>query len=237
MTLEEFLRTLPKQTPEFSDSSILRVNEIFLSIQGEGTRAGVPCLFVRLHGCKLRCSWCDTTYAIDRRDGGNYIKIEDVVAKIEDYGCKFVEFTGGEPLEQPNIYPLLGRLCDDGYTVAVETGGHIFAPHIDTRVIRIFDIKCPGSKMDTLNDYRNLDDLRPNDEVKFVIASEEDYLFAKDVVKQYDLTCKCAAVLFSPVFGSIEPRDIVEWILRDRLDVRFQLQMHKFIWHPEQRGV
>lgn len=213
------------------------LNEIFYSVQGEGTRAGLPCVFVRLHGCKLRCSYCDTTYSIDRRKGGIHTTGAEIDKRVREYGCGFVEFTGGEPLEQPNVFALMKYYADEGFTVAVETGGHIDTEPCDERVIRIIDMKTPSSKMMSLNNYKNLEILRPHDEVKFVIGSEEDYQWSKKLVLERELASKCASVLFSPVFGKIEFRTIVEWILRDHLPVRFQLQMHKFIWHPETRGV
>ena len=213
------------------------VNEIFHSIQGEGTRAGMPCTFIRLHGCKLRCTWCDTPYALDRRTGGTTMTGAEILSEIESIGTNFVEFTGGEPLEQWNIFPLISLLCDQGYTVAVETGGHVDITCLDPRAIAIMDVKCPDSKMDSLNFMANLDALRPQDEVKFVIASRGDYEYARDIVQRYDLGHRVQAVLMSCVFDSLAFVDLVNWILEDRLPVRFQLQMHKFIWSPETRGV
>jgi len=215
----------------------LHVNEIFYSIQGEGTRAGMPCVFVRLQGCKLRCSWCDTPYALDRRDPATTMTLADVKQAIADAGCSFVEFTGGEPLEQDSVFPLMSDLCDAGFTVAVETGGHVDVAGVDPRVIRIIDVKCPDSKMHTLNHWENMNHLRPSDEVKFVIASRADYEFARDVVERYSLGSRTAAVLMSCVFGQLPFVDLVQWILEDGLPVRFQLQMHKFVWSPETRGV
>jgi 7-carboxy-7-deazaguanine synthase len=162
---------------------------------------------------------------------------DDIVEKVKSYKCPFVEFTGGEPLEQENVYPLMKYFCDSGYTVALETGGHINIAYIDERVIRILDVKCPDSKMQTLNYVDNLTRLRLHDEVKFVIASEGDYEWAKRVVGEYSLDKRCAAVLFSTSFTDVTPKILAEWILRDNLPVRMQLQMHKFIWDPETRGV
>jgi 7-carboxy-7-deazaguanine synthase len=213
------------------------LNEIFYSIQGEGTRAGLPCVFVRLHGCKLRCSYCDTKYAIDRRHGGERVSALTIDERVRGYRCNFVEFTGGEPLEQPSVFALMKYYCDEGFTVAVETGGHVDTAPCDERVIRIIDMKTPSSKMMPMNMYSNCMNLRPHDEVKFVIGSREDYEWSRGIVQQYDLHTHTAAVLFSPVFGTVEYKTIVEWILADRLPVRFQLQMHKFIWHPDERGV
>lgn len=213
------------------------VSEIFFSVQGEGTRAGRPCTFIRLQGCKLRCVWCDTPYALDHRVKENIMTWDQVVAEIERIGCSFVEFTGGEPLEQENVFPLMSYLCDRGYEVAVETGGHIDVSNVDERVIRIIDLKCPDSKMVTLNYLPNLEHLRPTDEIKFVIASRVDYEWAKEMVVKYRLSERVNAVLMSCVFDKIDFRTLVEWILEDKLDVRFQLQQHKFIWDPQTRGV
>jgi len=216
---------------------LYEVSEIFHSLQGEGLRAGLRCVFVRLQGCALRCAWCDTPYALDRRKGGITMTGREIIDKVREFGCDFVEFTGGEPLEQENVYPLMKYFCNAGYTVAVETGGHINTQFLDERVIRILDMKAPDSKMTPLNCYTNLEILRPHDEVKFVLASRGDYEWAVGIVKNYKLTERCAAVLFSCVFGSLEFQTLAEWMLTDKLDVRMQLQMHKFIWHPQARGV
>lgn len=213
------------------------LNEIFYSVQGEGSRAGLPCTFVRLHGCKLRCSWCDTPYALDRRVGGLATTAGNILAEIERIGCSFVEFTGGEPMEQPNVLPLMAHLCDLNYTVAIETGGHVDVSNVDPRVIRIVDVKCPDSKMEPLNYWPNMDALGLLDEVKFVIASRKDYEYARGVVHHYDLGRRVGAVLMSCVFHALPFVELVQWILEDRLPVRFQLQMHKFIWSPDTRGV
>jgi len=229
-------------TPELlvqRDASLLdfSVNEIFYSVQGEGLRAGERCVFVRLQGCTLRCAWCDTPYALDHRSGGVATNGTEIIEKIKEFDCNFIEFTGGEPLEQNNVLPLMSILCDAGYTVAVETGGHIDCSYVDKRVIKIIDMKCPDSKMVSLNNYNNLTILEPHDEIKFVIASRKDYEWAKNITEQYNLTEKAAAVLFSAVFNSLHFRELVEWILEDKLDVRFQLQIHKFVWDPNTRGV
>ncbi len=215
----------------------LKLNEIFYSVQGEGTRAGVPCVFVRLHGCGLRCSYCDTPYALDHREGGEWKSFEEIEEEVEKYPTTFVEFTGGEPLEQPEVYGLMNRFLDKGYTVAVETGGHIDVSACDPRIIKILDLKTPDSGMMKRNRYENIQHLTKRDEVKFVCASREDYEWARGIIREHDLSDKVAAVLISPVFGRIEPIELVEMILADGLDVRFQLQMHKFIWHPDTRGV
>lgn len=213
------------------------VSEVFYSIQGEGTRAGRPCTFVRLQGCTLRCTWCDTPYALDHRVSEKMMTGAEILRRIEDIGCRFVEFTGGEPLEQPGVVPLMTLLCDMGYEVAVETGGHLDTQFLDPRVIAIIDVKCPDSKMDSLNYLDNLTRLRPHDEIKFVVASRQDYDYARAILQEYNLSSRCAAVLMSCVFGTLEFRTLVEWILADHLDVRFQLQQHKFVWDPNQRGV
>jgi len=215
------------------------LNEIFYSIQGEGTRAGLPCVFVRLHGCKLRCSYCDTKYAIDRRSGGEHVTGAMIDRVVRSHQCSFVEFTGGEPLEQVNTFALMHYYCDEGFTVAVETGGHVDTAACDERVIKIVDMKTPSSKMVQMNNYNNLhpEVLRSHDEVKFVIGTREDYEWSKNLLFDYDLHKRTASVLFSPVFGAIECKTLVEWILQDHLPVRFQLQMHKFVWHPDARGV
>lgn len=213
------------------------VNEIFHSIQGEGSRAGMPCTFIRLHGCKLRCVWCDTPYALDKRSGGERMTGAEIIARIEQIGTPFVEFTGGEPLEQWNVFPLMSQLCDMGYTVAVETGGHVSIQALDPRVVAIVDVKCPDSKMEPMNNYDNFAILRAHDEVKFVIASRTDYEFARSIVQKYDLGHRVHAVLMSCVFDSLAFVDLVNWILEDRLPVRFQLQLHKIVWSPETRGV
>lgn len=215
----------------------LKLNEIFFSIQGEGTRAGMPCVFVRLHGCGLRCSYCDTVYAIDHREGGEWRSFKEITEAIDRYPTRFVEFTGGEPLEQPEANVLMRELLDAGYTVAVETGGHVDIATCDPRVIRIVDLKTPSSGMLKRNRMQNIEHLTKLDEVKFVCGSIEDYEWMRDIVREHDLPARVAAVLVSPVFGAIEPVALVERILKDGLDVRFQLQMHKFIWEPEARGV
>ena len=213
---------------------MLTVNEIFHSIQGESTHTGRPCVFVRLTACDLRCSWCDTPYAFTE---GHKMSVDDVVARVREYGCDVVEITGGEPLLQKEVYPLMERLLDDGRTVMIETGGHLSAEAIPAGVIRVIDVKCPGSGESAKVHWPNLDKLRSSDELKFVIQDRTDYEFARDVVVKHDLTTRCAAVLFSPVHGVLDPKQLAEWILADRLPVRLQLQAHKYIWTPETRGV
>ena len=215
----------------------LKVNEIFFSIQGEGLRAGEPCIFVRLHGCGLRCTYCDTPYALDHRAGGEWMSSEAIREEIARHPGRFVEVTGGEPLEQPEVNQVITELLDDGYTVAVETGGHVDISDCDTRAIRIMDLKTPSSGMMKRNRMENIEHLTKRDEVKFVCGSIEDYEWMRDILRDYKLSERAGAVLVSPVFGAIEPIELVHRILTDGLDVRFQLQLHKFIWDPDQRGV
>jgi 7-carboxy-7-deazaguanine synthase len=212
----------------------LTVNEIYQSIQGESTWAGLPCVFVRLTFCDLRCTYCDTAYAFY---AGRKMTLSEVVAKVLAFDCPLVEITGGEPLLQKNVLPLMKELCDRHKILLIETSGAHDISRIDPRVHRIMDLKTPGSGESQRNRYDNIPHLTKRDEVKFVIGSREDYLWSKEKIQQFDLAARCGTVLFSPIFGRIEPRAIVEWMLEDRLQVRFQLQMHKFIWEPETRGV
>ena len=212
----------------------LTVNEIYHSIQGESTWAGRPCVFVRLTFCDLRCTYCDTEYAFYE---GKKQTLAEIVSAVSAFHCPLVEITGGEPLLQKNVLPLMTELCDAGHTVLIETSGAHDISKIDPRVHRIMDLKTPGSGESERNLWSNLDYLNSGDEVKFVIGSREDYEWSRDKVRRFDLSARCQAVLFSPIFGRIDPRQIVEWILADNLDVRFQLQMHKFIWSPTERGV
>ena len=213
---------------------MLTVNEIFHSIQGESTHAGRPCVFVRLTACDLRCRWCDTPYAFYE---GRKMSVDDVVAEVEGRGCDVVEVTGGEPLLQPDVYPLLQRLVDGGKTVLLETGGHRSIADVPPGVIRIVDVKCPGSGESNRNDWGNLSRLTKHDEVKFVIADRADYEYARDVVRREGLPDRVNAVLFSPVHGELDPKMLSEWVIEDRLPVRVQLQVHKYIWSPDTRGV
>lgn len=216
----------PKQT--------LTINEIYHSIQGESTWAGQPCVFVRLTFCDLRCNYCDTEYAFYE---GKKQTLPEIVDAVMQFNCPLVEITGGEPLLQKNVLPLMSMLADAGRTVLLETSGAHDISQVDARVHRIMDLKTPGSGEVEKNLWSNIDHLGARDEVKFVIGSREDYEWSCEKVRHYNLPSRCHAVLFSPIFGRIDPREIVEWILADRLDVRFQLQMHKFIWTPTQRGV
>jgi 7-carboxy-7-deazaguanine synthase len=214
--------------------SVLTINEIFHSIQGESTHTGRPCVFVRLTACDLRCSWCDTPYAFTE---GQKMTLDDVLERVEEYGCDLVEITGGEPLLQSDVYPLMEQLLASGKTVMVETGGHRSIRNVPSNVIRIVDVKCPGSGESAKNHWENLDLLSLRDEVKFVIRDRADYEYAKDVVARYGLLDRTAAVLFSPVHGVLHARELAAWILEDRLPVRLQLQAHKYIWDPHTRGV
>jgi 7-carboxy-7-deazaguanine synthase len=213
---------------------VLTVNEIFHSIQGESTHAGRPCVFVRLTACDLRCSWCDTPYAFHE---GQKMSVDDVVRRVGEYGCDVVEITGGEPLLQKEVYPLMQRLLDEGRTVMLETGGHLSVDAVPGAVIRVIDVKCPGSGESDKNHWPNLENLRPTDEVKFVIKDRADYEYARAVVLKHELSDRCAAVHFSPVHGVQDARQLSEWVLEDRLKVRVQLQLHKYIWDPTTRGV
>jgi 7-carboxy-7-deazaguanine synthase len=212
----------------------LTIHEIYHSIQGESTWAGVPCVFVRLTFCDLRCTYCDTTHAFYE---GEKKTIDQILSAVLPLNRPLVEITGGEPLLQKNVLPLMSALADAGKTVLLETSGaHDISP-VDQRVHRIMDLKTPGSGECERNLWSNIGHLTQRDEVKFVIGSREDYEWSRDKVREHDLSGRCRAVLFSPVFGRIEPRQIVEWIMADNLPVRFQLQLHKFIWPPETRGV
>lgn len=211
----------------------LRINEIFYSIQGESTWAGSPCVFVRLTYCNLRCRWCDTEYSFFE---GNWRSFDDIIGEVKSYGCKLVEVTGGEPLVQENVLPFMQRLCDEGFTVLLETGGHMDLSAVDERVGRIVDVKCPGSGESEKMHWPNLQNLRPADQVKFVIADRSDFDYALNVINTYDLATR-TTVLLSPVFGELQPVELAQWILETKLPLRMQLQMHKFIWEPDTRGV
>jgi len=213
---------------------MLTVNEIFHSIQGESTHAGRPCVFVRLTACDLRCSWCDTPYAFYE---GHKMTVDEVVAAVDRHGCSLVEITGGEPLLQDDVYPLMDRLLARGRTVMLETGGHRPITRVPAAVVKIVDVKCPGSGEAGKNDWNNLDRLARHDEVKFVVQDRADYEFAKDVIGRHGLADRAGAVLLSPVHGVLDPKTLSEWMLADRLPVRLQLQLHKYIWSPTTRGV
>jgi 7-carboxy-7-deazaguanine synthase len=212
----------------------MKIAEIFYSIQGEGMLAGVPSAFVRTSGCNLRCTWCDTPYAFHE---GRKMSIDEVVTTVDGYGCPLVEITGGEPLLQDEVYPLMQRLLEGGHTVMLETGGHRPIDRVPAEVIKVVDVKCPGSGESDKNHWPNLDALAPHDEVKFVIQDRADYDFSKDVIERYGLASRAAAILLSPVHDVLEPRVLSEWMLADRLPARLQLQLHKYIWSPTTRGV
>jgi 7-carboxy-7-deazaguanine synthase len=213
---------------------VLTVHEIYLSVQGESTHVGRPCVFVRLTACDLRCSWCDTPYAFT---GGRRMSIDEVVEAVRALQCSLVELTGGEPLLQPDAIPLMQRLIDDGFEVLVETGGHLPIDRLPRGVHAIMDVKCPGSGEAARMHWPNLDALSKDHEVKFVIANRADYDYARDVITTLDLGARAGAVLLSPVHGVQRPDELVHWMLADRLPARLQIQAHKFIWTPETRGV
>ncbi|MEW6004102.1 MAG: radical SAM protein [Stygiobacter sp.] len=212
---------------------MLKVNEIYKSIQGESSKAGLPCVFVRLTYCNLRCSYCDSEHAFYE---GEDFSIDEIIEKVKSYNCKLVEITGGEPLFQDDVFDLMNKLCDNGFDVMIETSGSLPIKNIDNRVMIIMDLKCPSSKMMKKNLYENINYLKPNDELKFVIGNREDYDWSKEIIAKYEIDKKCK-ILFSVVFGNLQPVELVNWILEDNLEVRFQLQMHKFIWDPKQKGV
>lgn len=211
----------------------LKINEIFYSIQGESSYAGLPCVFVRLTYCNLRCNYCDTEYAFFE---GQDMSFQKIIKKVKSYNCNLVEITGGEPLIQDNVIPFMKLLCDQGCKVLIETAGHIDIGKIDPRVVRIMDIKCPSSGVSEKNRWENISELKDKDEVKFVIGSRDDYKWAKEVLKKFNLSGRCT-VLMSPVFDKIKLSDLAEWILADQLNVRFQPQIQKFIWRADKRGV
>lgn len=213
---------------------LVAINEIFYSVQGESTYAGRPCVFVRLMACDLRCSWCDTPYAFHE---GRKRDIADVVAEVERYRCSLVEVTGGEPLLQEDVYPLMDELLARGKTVLLETGGHRSTARVPEPVVTILDIKCPASGEADRMDWENLSRLRPRDEVKFVINDRGDYEYARDVIARQGIAERAAAIHMSPVHGVMDPKTLSEWVLADRLPVRVQLQIHKYIWPAETRGV
>lgn len=213
---------------------MITINEIFYSVQGESTFAGRPCVFVRLTACDLRCSWCDTPYAFFE---GRKRSLDDVLAEVDRFTCDLVEVTGGEPLLQEDVYPLMDSLIARGKTVLLETGGHRSTARVPDAVVTIVDVKCPGSGEADKMDWQNLDRLRPHDEVKFVVKDRADYEYARDVIARYDLSARTAAIHISPVHGVLHPRTLSEWVLADSLPVRVQLQLHKLIWDPATRGV
>ena len=225
---------LMEQTLQPAVTGNLKVNEIYLSVQGESTWAGLPCVFLRLTACDLRCSYCDTEYAFYE---GQKRSAQEVLEDLLAVDCPLVEITGGEPLLQKNVLPVMAALCDAGRTVLIETSGAHDISRIDPRVHRIMDLKTPSSGECARNLFSNIEHLTERDEVKFVIGSREDYEWTREQIRTHGLADRVRAVLLSPIFGKIEPRQIVEWMLEDKLPARFQLQMHKFIWEPRARGV
>lgn len=211
----------------------LKINEIFYSLQGESSSIGVPCVFIRLTYCNLRCSYCDTQYSFFE---GEDLTIHEILKKIASYRCNLIEITGGEPLLQKNVYPLMKILCDKGYEVMLETAGHMDIGAVDVRVKRIVDLKCPSSAEADKNFWPNINYLNGHDEVKFVIGDKRDFDWSKEILNRYRLAEKCQ-VLFSPVFGTLELAQLAGWILQENLPVRMQLQLHKYIWSPGKRGV
>ena len=211
---------------------MLKVNEIYYSIQGESTSAGLPCVFVRLTYCNLRCAYCDTEYAF--YEGKDY-SIDGILTEVKRYDCKLVEITGGEPLVQDECFDLMKKLCDEGFKVLLETGGSIPINNVDKRVKIIMDLKCPSSQMMKKNLYENIDHIKATDEIKFVIGNREDYEWTKDIMATYDLSNK-GHVLLSPAYGMLDPQDLIQWMLKDRINARLNLQLHKYIFGPDTRG-
>jgi 7-carboxy-7-deazaguanine synthase len=209
----------------------MQITEIYKSIQGESSFSGLPCIFVRTTGCDLRCSWCDSEFTFS---GGSRMSLEEILAEVERLDCQLVELTGGEPMLQKDIFQLSAALADRGHTVLIETGGHRDISGLDPRIIRIMDLKCPASGECEKNLWANLEHLRPTDEVKFVIASREDYEWTRKTILEHSLDTR-AGLLISTAFGLIEPQTVVGWMLEDRLPARFQLQLHKYIWEPDSR--
>ncbi len=212
---------------------MLKINEIYYSIQGESSRAGLPCVFVRLTYCNLRCTYCDTEYAFYE---GEDRSVDEIINEVKKYNCNLVEITGGEPLVQEESINLMKKLCDEGFDVMLETAGNMPIDVVDKRVNIIMDLKCPSSGMMNKNLYENINHLKKTDELKFVIGDREDYDWMNEIINKYNLADKCK-ILVSVVFSKLEPLTLVNWILEDKLDVRFQLQIHKFIWQPETKGV
>ncbi|MDB4721314.1 radical SAM protein [Verrucomicrobiales bacterium] len=217
-----------------TSSEKIRLTEIYQSIQGESSFVGQRCIFVRLTGCNLRCNYCDTEYSFY---GGKNHTIGDILKTVNDYNCNLIEITGGEPLLQKGVLPLMTSMCDQGKTVLIETSGNRDIRVVDPRVHIIMDLKTPSSGECDRNLYENIKFLKPKDEVKFVIGSEEDYIWSKEKLISENLNELCGNVIFSPVFDQIQYSDMVDWIVRDCLDVTFQLQLHKFIWDPSEKGV
>lgn len=213
------------------------INEIFYSIQGEGTRVGMPCIFVRLQGCLLRCVWCDTPYALERKETKTLMTGMDILDDISKYDCKFLMLTGGEPLEQEDIFEFITLMSDKGYEVVIETNGQVLTDKVDKRAVKIMDFKCPDSKMSKKNNFENINYLNPHDEVKFVIGSRIDFDWAIEICNKYELYDRVAAIHFSPVFGIQELQKLADWIKNSGKKIRMQTQLHKQIWDPSTIGV
>lgn len=213
------------------------ISEIFYSIQGEGSRAGRPCVFIRFQGCELRCEWCDTPYALEIKQEEKLMSLEEIIESVKKYDCSFVMFTGGESLYQKGVNQLIEWFCDNKFEVVIETNGHQSIAGVDRRANFVMDIKCPGSAMQKFNNYENFKYLKKTDEVKFVIKNGDDFDFAIEIIKNYNLNGIVDNILFSPVFGELEPVILAGWILDSKMNIRMQLQIHKFIWHPNKRGV
>ena len=230
------MRSTKTQNPKpKSKNQMLRVTEIFLSIQGESSHAGRPCAFVRLTGCPMRCVWCDSEYTFT---GGMKMSFDEIFKQLEDFGCDLVEVTGGEPLAQKAVFPFITKLCDQGYEVLIETGGFVSTSNVDERACVILDVKCPASGEAERNHWANLERLRAaKDEVKFVIADLNDWQFARQTIEKYDLSAKVKEILISPVFGVENLREIAETVSRSGLKVRLNLQLHKYIWGADVHGV
>ncbi len=216
---------------------MLKVCETFVSIQGESTYAGLPCFFIRLAGCNLRCSWCDTVYSRESDAATGSVTAAELVKRAENSGVKLVEVTGGEPLLQDDSILLISSLLEKGFTVLLETNGSISIADVPEKTVKIIDCKCPSSGESSRMLTENYGLLARHDQIKFVLGGREDYLFAKKIIEKHRLHEKVDNLLFSTVFGMVKPENVVKWMLEDRLPVRFQLQLHKFIWPPEQRGV
>ncbi|NGX41791.1 MAG: 7-carboxy-7-deazaguanine synthase [Chlamydiae bacterium] len=212
----------------------LNLAEIYKSVQGETSFTGLPTTFVRLAKCNLRCHWCDTPHSFGK---GKPVALQDITAKAEEFGCKHICITGGEPLLQENVYPLMDQFCELGFIVSLETGGSISTQRVNSRIHTILDIKCPGSGMSDKNHWENLNRLRDHDEVKFVVKDENDYNYSLDICKKYALFSRQKQVLLSPVHGLLDPKELINWILRDKIPARLNLQIHKLIWPPKMLGV
>ena len=214
-------------------SERLKVNEIFYSIQGESTFVGLPCVLVRLTGCQMRCTWCDTEYSFYE---GAWMRVDDVIAEVLTHDCPLAEVTGGEPLLQPGVHTLMAGLCDRGLEVLLETGGGVDISAVDPRVRRIVDLKCPASGEAANNHWPNIEHLRPSDEVKFVVAGRDDYEWARSAIREHRLDSRCPVHL-SPVWDAVDAAELASWVLEDRLPARVSLQLHKTLWGAETRGV